>query len=131
VGQDNIFIFGLTAAEVAAVRAHGVDPRRRVRDDAELAEVLDMIGRGYFAPGEPDLFAPVIANLLDHGDYYCVTADYRACLEAQDRVNALYLDPDAWSRKSILNTANMGFFSSDRAVMEYARRIWNIEPLGE
>ncbi|MEL7638933.1 MAG: glycogen/starch/alpha-glucan phosphorylase [Solidesulfovibrio sp.] len=131
VGEDNIFIFGLTAREVEAARANGVDPRRRLRDDPELAEALDMIGRGYFVPGEPDLFAPILDNLLNHGDYYCVTADYRAYLEAQDRVNALYLDPEAWSRKSILNTANMGYFSSDRAVLEYARNIWHIEPLGE
>ncbi|MEA4857512.1 glycogen/starch/alpha-glucan phosphorylase [Solidesulfovibrio sp.] len=131
VGEDNIFIFGLTAREVEAARANGVDPRRRLRDDTELAEALDMIGRGYFVPGEPDLFAPILDNLLNHGDYYCVTADYRAYLEAQDRVNALYLDPEAWSRKSILNTANMGYFSSDRAVLEYARNIWHIEPLRE
>lgn len=131
VGEDNIFIFGLTADEVAAARTRGVDPRSRVRDDPELAEALDMIGRGFFAPDDPGLFTPVVESLLDRGDYYCITADYRACLEAQDRVNALYLDPDAWSRKSILNTANMGFFSSDRAVMEYARNIWHIEPLKE
>lgn len=131
VGEDNIFIFGLSAKEVGAARACGVDPRRRVAEDPELAEVLDMIGSGFFAPGEPGLFGPILDNLLNHGDYYCVTADYRAYLEAQERVNALYLDPEAWSRKSILNTANMGFFSSDRAVMEYARNIWNIEPLGE
>jgi starch phosphorylase len=131
VGEDNIFIFGLTAKEVGTARACGVDPRRRLAEDPELAEVLAMIGSGFFAPGDPGLFGPILDNLLNHGDYYCVTADYRAYLEAQERVNALYLDPEAWSRKSILNTANMGFFSSDRAVMEYARHIWNIEPLGE
>ncbi len=131
VGRDNIFIFGLTTPEVAAVRAGGHDPRRRVAGDPELAEVLDMIGRGCFSPDDPGLFAPVLASLLDHGDYYCVTADYRSCLEAQDRVNALYLDPEAWTRASILNTANMGYFSSDRAVMEYAGNIWGIEPIGE
>lgn len=131
VGEDNIFIFGLTAKEVGVARTQGVDPRRRLAEDPELAEVLDMIGSGFFAPADPGLFEPILDNLLNHGDYYCVTADYRAYLDAQERVNALYLDPEAWSRKSILNTANMGFFSSDRAVMEYARHIWNIEPLGE
>jgi glycogen phosphorylase len=131
VGAENIFIFGLTTPEVAAARAVGLDPRRRVAADPELAEVLDMIGRGYFCPGEPDLFTPILDNLLNHGDFYCVTADYRSCLEAQDRVNTLYLDPDAWTRASILNTANMGYFSSDRAVLEYARNIWHIDPLGE
>jgi starch phosphorylase len=131
VGLENIFIFGLTTPEVAAARAVGVDPKRRVAEDPELAEVLDMIGRGYFCPNDPDLFKPILDNLLNHGDFYCVTADYRPCLEAQDRVNALYLDPDAWTRASILNTANMGYFSSDRAVLEYAQNIWHIDPLGE
>ncbi|EHJ48339.1 glycogen/starch/alpha-glucan phosphorylase [Solidesulfovibrio carbinoliphilus subsp. oakridgensis] len=131
VGRENIFIFGLTTPEVEAARAGGTPPRRRVAADPELAEALDMIGRGFFHPADPGLFTPILDSLLDHGDYYCVTADYRACLDAQDAVNALYLDPDAWSRASILNTANMGYFSSDRAVLEYARNIWNIEPLGE
>lgn len=131
VGADNIFIFGLTTPEVEAARSGGHDPRRVVAGDGELAEVLDMIGRGFFTPDEPDLFVPILDNLLAHGDYYCVTADYRACIEAQERVSALYLDPEAWTRKSILNTANMGGFSSDRAVMEYADRIWRIHPLSE
>ena len=131
VGRENIFIFGLTAVEVEAARAGGYDPGRRVADDPELAEALDMIGRGFFCPDEPDLFVPVLDSLLRRGDYYLVTADYRACLEAQDAVNALYLDPEAWTRASIRNTAKMGYFSSDRAVMEYARTIWGIEPLGE
>ena len=93
--------------------------------------MFNMIGRGYFTPNEPDLFVPILDSLLNHGDYYLVTKDYRACIKAQDRVNALYLDPEAWTRASIYNTATMGYFSSDRAVMEYARNIWGIEPLGE
>jgi len=131
VGRENIFIFGLTAPEVETTRAAGYNPRARVEADAELAEALDMIGRGYFTPKEPDLFRPILDNLLNNGDYYLVTADYRACIEAQDAVNALYLDPDAWTAASIRNTAAMGYFSSDRAVLEYAQNIWDIEPLGE
>ena len=131
VGPENIFIFGLTTPEVEAARAGGHDPRRVVAQDGELAEVLDMIGRGAFSPAEPDLFAPILDSLLHHGDYYCVTADYRACIEAHQRVGVLYLDTEAWTRASILNTARMGFFSSDRAVMEYAERIWRIHPLSE
>jgi len=131
VGRENIFIFGLTAREVEAARASGHDPNRCVEVDAELAEALDMIRRGVFTPGEPGLFAPVLDNLLRSGDYYLITADYRSCIEAQDKVNALYLDPAAWTAASIRNTANMGYFSSDRAVMEYANTIWGIEPLGE
>ena len=131
VGRENIFIFGLTAREVEAARHSGHDPNRYVEADAELAEALDMIGRGYFTPRDPGLFAPILDNLLRHGDYFLVTADYRSCIEAQEKVNALYLDQAAWTAASIRNTANMGYFSSDRAVMEYARNIWGIEPLKE
>jgi len=129
VGADNIFIFGLTTPEVEAARSGGHDPRRVVAADGELAEVLDMIGRGTFTPNEPDLFVPILDSLLNHGDYYCVTADYRAYMEAHAQVGLLYLDTEAWTRASILNTANMGPFSSDRAVSEYAERIWHVAPL--
>ena len=131
VGRENIFIFGLTAPQVEATRAAGYNPNARIEADAELAEALDMIGRGFFAPSEPELFRPILDNLRHNGDYYLVTADYRASIEAQDAVNALYLDPEAWTAASIRNTAAMGYFSSDRAVLEYAQNIWNIEPLGE
>ena len=129
VGRDNIFIFGLTAEEVAALRTSGYDPRRYYRNDSELQTALDMIGSGFFSPREPELFAPIVGSLLDQGDYYMLLADYRPYLAAQEAVSRLFMDPDEWIRRSILNTAQMGKFSSDRAVLEYARNIWHTEPI--
>jgi starch phosphorylase len=130
VGRENIFIFGLTAEEVAALRSDGHDPRRWCRDDAELQATLDMISSGFFAPGEPGLFGPIVGTLLDQGDYYMVLADYRAYVTAQEEVSRAYQCPHEWARRSILNTARMGRFSSDRAIMEYASGIWQVQPLG-
>jgi starch phosphorylase len=129
VGEENIFIFGLKAEEVEAMRQGGYDPVRYYESDPELKQTLDMITAGRFSPSEPDLFIPIINTLLRQGDFYMLLADFRAYVQAQERVDALYVDQDQWVRKAILNTANMGKFSSDRAVMEYARRIWNVEPL--
>ena len=100
------------------------------RDDAELQKVLDMIASGVFSPPNPHMFMPIVEALLDHGDYYMVLADYRTFVAAQEEVSRVFQDQDEWARRSILNTANMGRFSSDRAVMEYARQIWNVQPLG-
>jgi glycogen phosphorylase len=129
VGADNIFIFGLDAGEVEAMRRDGYDPSRYHETDQELRQTLDMIAAGRFSPDDPGLFMPIIDNLLRHGDYYMLLADYRPYVQAQDRVDELYADKEQWMRKAILNTANMGKFSSDRAVMEYARNIWNVTPL--
>lgn len=130
VGAENIFIFGLKAHEVEAKRAAGYDPKSYYVEDEELRRTLDMIGSSYFCPNEPGLFSPIFDALLN-GDWYLCLADYRSYMAAQERVDALFCDPDAWTRKSILNSANMGKFSSDRAVMEYAKRIWDAQPLGE
>jgi starch phosphorylase len=129
VGKENIFIFGLTAPEVDAVRASGYNPRSYYERDAELKRVLDMIGANAFCPNDPGLFGPILDMLLNHGDYFLVLADYRAYVTAQEQVSQLYQDPEEWTRKSILNTANMGKFSSDRAVLEYAKEIWHVDPL--
>jgi starch phosphorylase len=129
VGRENIFIFGSTAEDVAALRSGGYDPRRHYREDAELKTVLDMIGSDSFSPGEPGLFAPIVASLLDRGDYYMVLEDYRAYVAAQEAVSRVYQDMDEWAHWSILNTARMGRFSSDRAIMEYAGAIWQVQPL--
>jgi starch phosphorylase len=131
VGAENIFIFGLKAHEVAEKRRSGYNPREFYENDAELRRVMDMIGSGFFSPDERGLFSPVYDSLMHHGDYYMLMADYRPYMEAQAAVDALYLDQDQWVRKSILNAANMGKFSSDRSVMEYARGIWHVEPLGK
>jgi glycogen phosphorylase len=129
VGKDNIFIFGLTADQVAEQRRKGYDPREYYRRDEELHQVLDMIASGFFSPREPHLFQSVIQHLLAQGDYYMLLADYRAYLTTQEMVGQLFREPDEWARRSILNTAHMGRFSSDRSVLEYARKIWHVESL--
>jgi glycogen phosphorylase len=129
VGAENIFIFGLTAEQVAEQRQNGYDPRAFYRRDEELRQALDMIATGFFTPHEPDLFQPIVRSLLDQGDFYMLLADYRGYVTTQEQVGRLFMQPEEWARRSILNTANMGKFSSDRAVLEYARKIWHIEPL--
>ncbi len=129
IGAENIFIFGRTAAQIAALRQEGYNPRHYCESDPELKKALEMIARNVFSPGAPGLFAPIITALFDEGDKYCVLADYRAYVDCQARVAQLYRDPDEWTRRSILNTAHMGKFSSDRAVTEYAQRIWGVRPL--
>lgn len=130
VGRRNMFIFGLTADDVAALRSSGYDPRRFYESDPELKEALDLISSGFFSAGDRELFAPIVSSLLDHGDYYLLLADYRAYVNAQEEAGRVFLDPEEWTRRSILNTARMGRFSSDRSVLEYADRIWNAVPLG-
>ena len=130
VGRGNIFIFGLKTEEVATLRAGGYDPRQYYRNDSELRDALDLIQSGFFSHGEPGMFAPIVDAMLSHGDYYMVLADYRPYVTAQEEVSSVYRNPGEWARRSILNTANMGMFSSDRAIMEYARRIWNVQTHG-
>ncbi|MBF0257663.1 MAG: glycogen/starch/alpha-glucan phosphorylase, partial [Desulfamplus sp.] len=129
VGKENIFIFGMDSDEVSSVRQSGYNPRKFYEEDSELKKVLDMISSGFFSPEKPDLFAPLIRSLLDQGDYYMLLADYRSYIQAQEAVSAAYTDQHKWARKSILNTANMGKFSSDRSVRQYADKIWHITPL--
>jgi starch phosphorylase len=129
VGRGNIFIFGLNSQEVVDLRAAGYDPGRYYREDPELRQVLDMIASGFFSPGNPDLFLPITDALLKRGDYYMLLADYRSYISAQEEVGRLFRDQDEWARRSILNTASMGRFSSDRAVLQYAENIWNVRPI--
>lgn len=131
VGEENIFIFGLEADAVSSARQTGYNPRKIYEEDSELKKVLDMISSGFFSPENPALFAPIVNSLLDQGDYYMLLADYRSYIQAQEAVSTAYIDKHAWARKSIMNTANMGKFSSDRSVMQYANEIWNITPLQE
>jgi len=125
VGEENMFLFGLTAQEVARLRVDGYNPWESINANEDLRKALDMIGSGYFSPDQPDRFRPLVDSLTN-GDYYLLTADYPLYIAAQDRVDALYRDPEEWSRKAILNVARMGKFSSDRTVAEYARDIWNV-----
>ena len=129
VGKENIFIFGLTADQVTSLRNGGYNPHTYYDSDAELRLALDSISRGDFSPEDPYLFSPIMESLLYRGDFYMLLADYRPYVTAQEAVGKLFLDKDEWARKSILNTARMGKFSSDRSVMEYANNIWGLKPL--
>jgi glycogen phosphorylase len=131
VGAENFFLFGLKAETVDHLRCTGYDPYRFYESDMELKRVIDQIASGRFSPGEPYLFAPIVDALLREGDFFMVLADYRSYVDTQDRVDELFDNPDEWTRKTILNTANMGKFSSDRAVLEYAAEVWNVQPLGK
>jgi glycogen phosphorylase len=129
VGADNIFIFGLTADEAAQRRAAGYLPRLEAQADAELHGAIERIDSGFFSPEDPENGRLVTSRLLADGEQYLVLADFTAYMAAQDRVDELYQQPDAWSRKAVINCLNMGYFSSDRSISEYAERIWNIKPV--
>jgi starch phosphorylase len=127
VGRDNIFIFGLTAAQVTGLKNAGYRPQDYYNHNQELKQAIDMIGNGSFSPGNPTLFKPIVDTLLGI-DHYLLLADYASYIAAQDDVDRLYLQPGEWARTSILNTAGMGKFSSDRTIAEYASEIWGIHP---
>ena len=129
VGPENFFLFGLKAEEVEHLRLTGYNPVSFYESDPELRRVIDQIASGAFSPGESGLFTPIVDALLRQGDYFLVLADYRSYVDTQGKVDRLFVDKDEWTRKAILNTANMGKFSSDRAVLEYAREIWGVQPL--
>jgi starch phosphorylase len=128
VGAENVFIFGLTAEEVAA-RRPDYRPRRELDANPELKRTLDLIESGFFSPGRPDDAKPVVNRLLSDGEPFLVLADFAAYALAQDQVDALYALEDEWSRKAIVNCLNMGYFSSDRSIREYADRIWAVKPV--
>jgi len=129
VGRENIFIFGLTAAEVAQLKARGYNPREYYNGNKELKRVLDMIASGFFSPWAPELFTPLTDSLLNLGDNYMLCADYAAYVACQDKVSELFKQKDEWARQAILNCAGMGKFSSDRTIDQYAREIWGIQPV--
>jgi starch phosphorylase len=129
VGSENIFIFGLTAEEVAAYRKRGYSPSEVARADPELTKTLEMIDSGYFSPGNLADGKPVVDRLLSEGEPFFVLADFKSYAAAQDAVDALYRRADEWQRKAVLNALSMGIFSSDRSIREYAQRIWRIKPV--
>ena len=126
VGAENFFLFGLTAPEVAKVKAGNYQPRRIYEENAELHAVFDLIGTGAVARGDATLFRPLTDNLLNE-DPFLVLTDYQAYFDAQERVSQLWRNPQAWIRQSILNTARMGKFSSDRSIREYCQQIWKVK----
>jgi starch phosphorylase len=126
VGPENFFLFGLTATEVERVQGNGYRPRDYVDRDAELRAVLDLVADGRFSRGDRDLFRPLVDNLIG-SDPFLVLADFRAYVGAQEQVAVAWADQERWTRMSIANTAHAGKFSSDRAIREYADRIWNLK----
>ena len=127
VGADNIVIFGLTAAEVAEQRATGHNPREIIEASRELSQALTAISSGVFSPDDRDRFSDLIAGLYDH-DWFMVTADFDAYAKAQRQVDRLWVDEEAWYSRTILNTARVGWFSSDRTIRQYAKEIWKAGP---
>ena len=128
VGEDHIFIFGNTVEQVEALRREGYRPFDYYQNDEQLREVIDQIIRGDFSPEEPNRYHSLIQGLQYH-DYYQSFADFRSYVEAQKAVDKKYQDRDVWIASTIQNMVNMGFFSSDRTILEYAKNIWKIEPL--
>ncbi len=129
VGKENIFIFGLTADGVAELRQRGYKANDYYQGNSELRQVLDMIKTGYFSREKPTRFQAIIDALITHNDYFMLLADYEDYINCQQRVEALYKDQEEWTRKAILNVANMGKFSSDRTIKEYAEEIWDVKPV--
>jgi glycogen phosphorylase len=127
VGEKNLFLFGLTAAQVAASRGW-YNPRWHYDHEPETRAALDLIRFGHFSRNEPDTFAPLFDMLVTDGDHYMHLADLRSYLDADERVRGLYASPDEWALVAILNVAGSGKFSSDRTVAEYATQIWKVKP---
>jgi len=127
VGAENFFLFGMTTPEVNKLKAYGYNPWDYYQKDEPLHRVLDLLASGHFSPLQPDLFRPIVDSLLKDGDRWMLLADFRSYVNAQKEVSRLYRSSDLWTEKSILNTAGMGYFSSDRAIAEYARDIWGVE----
>ncbi|HMD06493.1 MAG TPA: glycogen/starch/alpha-glucan phosphorylase, partial [Candidatus Acidoferrum sp.] len=126
-GEENFFLFGLTAEQVIGSRAW-YNPNWHYEHEPETRNALDLIFSDYFSRNEPGVFAPLRDMLLTHGDHYMHLADLKSYLEADEQLRALYADPDEWARKAILNVAGSGKFSSDRTIAEYAAEIWNVQP---
>ncbi|RPH90764.1 MAG: glycogen/starch/alpha-glucan family phosphorylase, partial [Desulfobacteraceae bacterium] len=128
VGAENFFLFGLTAEEVQQLQSQGYRPEDYYRKNETLREVLDLIRSGFFSPGDRELFRPLTDSLM-FDDPYLLLADYQSYIDCQDDVGRAFLEPARWTRMSILNTARMGKFSSDRSIQEYNEKIWKVKPL--
>ena len=126
VGDDNIFIFGLTVDEVHELKEKGYKPLDYYYRDPEIKAVLDWLETDYFTPGKPGALVSIKQSLLDHGDPYMVLADFRAYSDAQILVDEAYRDKERWAKMAIINTAKMGKFTSDRSINDYVERIWKL-----
>lgn len=128
VGAENFFLFGLTTEEVAAKKAAGYRPMDYYESNNDLRQVIDRIASGFFSHGDTGLFRPLVDNLL-HKDDYLLLADYQSYIDCQEQVSQAYRNWDHWTRMSILNTARMGKFSSDRSIRDYCQNIWKVQPV--
>lgn len=128
VGEENFFLFGKREQEIGRLKQQGYDPLAFLERSAELKEALDSIRAGAFSPDDPQRFVPLVESLFNEGDPFMVLADFESYLEGQRRVDSLWIEPESWTRKSILNIARSGLFSSDRAIKTYAREVWEISP---
>ncbi|ORM64807.1 glycogen phosphorylase [Pantoea rodasii] len=129
VGAENIFIFGNTTPQVEQLRKEGYNPRKYYEEDPDLHLALTQIASGVFSPQEPGRYRNLFDALVNFGDHYQLLADYRSYVDTQDKVDKLYRQPDEWQRRAALNIANMGYFSADRTIQEYADEIWHISPV--
>ena len=129
VGEENIFIFGMTAEQVTERRAQGYSPSRVVQNNPELKRAIEALESGMFTPDNLADSTVVVDRLMSDGEHFLVLADFESYAAAQDRVDALFRDQDEWTRKAIINALSMGPFSSDRSIREYADGIWGIKPV--
>jgi starch phosphorylase len=128
VGAENFFLFGLTVEQINGLISSGYTPRRYYDSNPLLKDVLDQIAQGAFSSGDQQLFRPIVDSLLGK-DQYLLLADFQSYVDTQESISHAYLDKEHWNRMSILNTARMGKFSSDRSIREYARDIWHVQAL--
>jgi starch phosphorylase len=129
VGEENCIMFGLKTEEVGALLAKGYRPNDYINGNPDLKKVVELIESGFFSPEKPHLFQPIVDQLRNK-DTYLLAADFADYVRAQDAAAASYRNIPEWTRRSILNTARMGKFSSDRTIAEYAKEIWGVEPVG-
>jgi glycogen phosphorylase len=128
VGEENFFLFGLTAPEVYQLRDEGYNPQNFYQTNPELKLALDRINSGFFSQGHMEIFKPLMESLLYHDPYFLM-ADYQSYVDTQDRVSQAYRSQDEWTKMSILNTARLGKFSSDRSIQDYCNEIWKVDPV--
>ncbi|MBF0521134.1 MAG: glycogen/starch/alpha-glucan family phosphorylase, partial [Nitrospirae bacterium] len=124
VGKDNFFAFGLTDKQAESLKNSGYNPRAYYDNNPVLKQALDMIDSGFFSPEDPNLFKPIVDSLLNQGDRFLLLADFASYEKTQQQVSDVYKNQALWSKRSVLNVANTGFFSSDRTIMEYVNDIW-------
>ncbi len=128
VGADHMFTFGLRSDEIANLKSNGYHPEEIAKADPDLTAVLDSIASGRFSPGDSERYRELIGSLLGDGDRYCLMADFASYRQAQQKADELFRQPARWTAAAIENVAGMGHFASDRAILEYAEKIWRISP---